>query len=216
MDFAVVSPLPAFTAAVATIAPSAAVTASTVTSVSVTSATRVTSITSAAVIRMITTIVTRMRIALVIRKRIPADVVAEGKAEADKSDERGPPPASLLVEVAARHPGPVIIVKDPAAIVIRRPTPRFVADPRPTVRRTPRPMTITIRRPIAERIDYAGVRPPNPAVLATVGPLTVSIEILGAPNVFVKILNIVTKALCEISLTLAHPLVDRVARSGSE
>jgi hypothetical protein len=52
-------------------------------------------------------------------------------------------------------------------------------------------MTITIRRPVAEGIDYARVWPPDPAVITGLGPLAIVIEIFGPPNVLVEILGFV-------------------------
>src|SRR4026209_708004 len=99
-------------------------------------------------ITIVVAIVMRMRIALVIIQRVPADVIAERDVE-HKRDECGAPPASVPVVLAARAPGPVAVVINPTPVVIRRPAPRLVTNPRPTVRRTPRPMTVAIRRPVA-------------------------------------------------------------------
>lgn len=99
-------------------------------------------------------IVSRMRILLVVIQRVPADVVAKREVE-DKRDERGPPPASVSVKLAARAPRPVAVVINPAAIVIRRPAPRLVTDPRPAVRRAPAPLAVAIRSPIAVDVERA-------------------------------------------------------------
>src|SRR5688572_7605328 len=157
-----------------------------------------------------------MRIPLVVRQRIPADVVSEREIKRDESDERGPPPTSFLVKLAARHPCPVVVVKDPAAVVIRSPTPRFIPDPGPTVRRKPRPMTVAIRRPVRVRVQHAGVRTPDPAVILAVNPLAVRAQFFGAPQVLVEILVVVTQPRREITLTLVYPLVVRVARARGE
>src|SRR2546426_11584565 len=85
--------------------------------------------------------------------------------------------------VAVRTPGPVVVVIDPAAIMIRRPAPRFVADPGPSVRLTPDPGAKTIRRPVVVVIDDCYVRSPDPAVVVDVSPTAVSIEIFRTPNV---------------------------------
>ena len=160
-------------------------------------------------------IVTRMRIALVIRQRVPADVVSKRYVE-HKRDEGRPPPTALAMELTARTPGPGVVVVDPTAVVIRRPTPRFMSDPGPTVRWTPRPLPITIRRPIVVGSDHACARHPHPAVVVGVPPITVSIEIFRAPNVFVKILNVLFGALREMALTLVYPIVNSVVGSGRE
>src|SRR5687768_9429682 len=98
--------------------------------------------------------------------------------------------------MAARHPGPRVVVVDPASVVIRRPTPWFVTDPRPAIGRTPRPMTVAVRRPVAERVDHARVRLPDPTVIAGLRPVAVVAEVFGAPNIFVEVLIFIAKASC--------------------
>jgi len=83
---------------------------------------------------------------LIVRQRIPADIVAEREVE---GYERGPPPTAVTTVSVLRRPGPVIVDIDPTAVVIRRPSPGLVSDPRPAVRRTPRPATVAIWRPIS-------------------------------------------------------------------
>ncbi len=160
-------------------------------------------------------IVTRMRIALVIRQRIPADVVSKRYVE-HKRDEGRPPPTALPMKLTARTPGPHVVVVNPTAVVIRRPTPRFISDPGPTVRRTPRPLPVTIRRPIVVGADHAGARHPHPAVVVGIPPVTISVEVLRAPHVFVKILNVLFGALGEMALALVHPIVNSIVWSGRE
>jgi hypothetical protein len=55
------------------------------------------------------------------------------------------------------------------------------------------------------------MRPPDPAEIVCVGPVSISVEILRAPDVFVVILDIVLESLCEILLALAYPIVNRIA-----
>src|SRR4029079_14025012 len=50
-----------------------------------------------------------------------------------------------------------------------------------------------------------------PAVVVGVGPVAIRVEILCAPDVFVVILDVILESLCEILLTLAHPIVNRIA-----
>jgi hypothetical protein len=71
-------------------------------------------------------------------------------------------------------------------------------------------MAITIRCPIVEGADRGGVRSPDPAKIVGVGPITISVEILCAPNVLVVILDVVLESLRQILLTLADPIVIRV------
>src|SRR6185503_1253921 len=117
-----------------------------------------------------------MWIALMIIKRIPTDVVAEAYGE---RDQRRPPPAAMTVELAARTPGPIVVVVDPTAVVIRRPTPGLLAHPGPTVRRNPNPAAIAIRSPIVIVVYDSDVRAPNPAVVVNVGPIAVGVEIFS-------------------------------------
>ena len=131
-------------------------------------------------------VVTRMRIALVIVQRIPADVVAERNG---KRDERRPPPTAMPVITAARTPGPIVVVIDPAAVVIRRPAPRLVANPGPAVRRNPTPAAVTIGRPVIVVVDDRRVRTPDPTIVSRVSPVAVGIKVFGAPNVLVVILR---------------------------
>ena len=77
-------------------------------------------------------------------------------------------------------------------------------------------MAVAIRRPVAEGVDYARMRAPDPAVFARAGPLAVVVEIFGAPNIFVEVLRIVARTLREITLAITDPFVNSVARTGSE
>ena len=72
-------------------------------------------------------------------------------------------------------------------------------------------MAVTVRRPIAEGADRGGVWSPDPAKIVGIGPIAISVEILCAPNVFVVILDVVLESLGQILLTLADPIVNRVA-----
>lgn len=124
-----------------------------------------------------------------IRERIPVDVVAKGDV---KSNQRRSPPASPSMVTATWTPCPIVVVVNPAAIVIRRPAPRFITYPGPTVRRTPGPITITIRRPIVVVIDNCDVRPPDPAVIADIDPVSIGVEFLSAPHIFIVVLRVIT------------------------
>jgi len=74
-------------------------------------------------------------------------------------------------------------------------------------------MTVSIRRPIAERVDYTGVRLPQPTVFLAVRPFTIRVEIFATPNIVIKILPVITKSFREILLAIAHPIVIRIARN---
>jgi hypothetical protein len=72
-------------------------------------------------------------------------------------------------------------------------------------------VAVAIRRPIAERADGCGVRPPDPAEVVGEGPVAVSVEILCAPNIFVVILDVVFESLSEKLLTFANPIIYCIA-----
>jgi hypothetical protein len=55
------------------------------------------------------------------------------------------------------------------------------------------------------------MRPPDPTEIIRVGPIAISVEILSAPNILVVILDVVLEPLREILLTLANPIVNRIA-----
>jgi hypothetical protein len=58
--------------------------------------------------------------------------------------------------------------------------------------------------------------PPRPAIRTGLGPLAVIVEILGAPNILIEVLVVVSKTLRQITLTIADPFVDGVTRCGGE
>lgn len=147
-----------------------------------------------------------MRIALVIRQWIPADVVSERYAERNQ----GRPPPTPPVESTARTPRPDIVVINPTPVVIRRPAPRFISDPRPTVWRTPRPMPVSIRRPIDVRGNHVRAWHPDPAVIVRIRPIAISIQILRAPDVFVEIPGILSHKLCEMVFALVYPIIKSI------
>ena len=170
-------------------------------------------VTPVTVVVTVVAIITRVRIAVVIRQRIPADVGSEREVE---SNERRPPPTAVPVVPAARHPDPVVVVEDPAAVVIRRPSPRFVADPRPTVWWTPGPMAVSIWRPICVTRQDSGPWPPGPAEFVVVAPVAPRREIFCSPHELVVILNVVTQALREKTFAVVHPIVNRVVRDSCQ
>src|SRR6185369_2703365 len=121
----------------------------------------------------------------------------------------------MTVELAAWTPGPIVVVVNPTAVVIRRPTPGLLAHPGPTVRRNPNPAAIAIRSPIVIVVYDSDVRAPNPAVVVNVGPIAVGVEIFSAPNIAVVILNVVTKALGQVLLAFLYksiPGIGGIAR----
>src|SRR5205823_5840590 len=109
------------------------------------------------------------------RERHPTDV-AEAEtdpatpAEAEPGDQRGRP--IVMPAVHAGIPAPAAI-PEPAAVVIRRPSPRIGADPSPAIPIFPDPTAMPIRRPAG--IHRSG--PPNVTVLGNIAPRAVGIEI---------------------------------------
>jgi hypothetical protein len=151
-----------------------------------------------------------MRIMLSISERVPTIVIAN----VDEDHKRRPPPTVIIVISAARTPCPISTMKDPAAVVVGRPTPWFITYPGPAIRGTPDPMTISIRRPIGIDIGDARARSPNPAVICRVIPVTIGVEIFGPPNVLIVILRVVSQTLRKILFAIADPVVDciKIAR----
>src|SRR5437763_15245154 len=77
-----------------------------------------------------------------------------------------------------RPPAPAKGRVYPAAIVVRRPTPRIVADPGPTIKVFPNPASRSIRRPA--RLHC---RDPHVTVFGRVLPLSIMIQIFRADDV---------------------------------
>ena len=134
---------------------------------------------------------------------------SEIEVERDKGYQRRPPPAAPRTVVAVRAPGPIIIVVDPAAIVIRRPAPGLVTNPRPAVRRNPNPLTIPIRRPVVVVVDDRDLRSPDPAVIVCIGPTAIRIEIFPAPDIIVQVAHVVVilQPRGQITFAIVDPVV---------
>ena len=144
---------------------------------------------------------------MMISEWIPTIVIAN----IDEYYQRGSPPAVIAQVCTARTPRPVTAVIHPSSVVIWRPSPGFITYPGPTIWRTPYPVTISIWRPI-NVVDGGRMRSPDPAIVGRVGPITVCIEILGTPNVFIIVLGVVPKPLSQITLAVVYPFVDCVTR----
>src|SRR5277367_5490670 len=84
-----------------------------------------------------------------------------------------------MPEYRSRIPGPSARTHKPAAVVIRRPTPRIGADPGPAIIVFPNPAAILIRRPAGIDVRWL----PNGAVIRIVDPAAVLIQILDARNI---------------------------------
>jgi hypothetical protein len=120
----------------------------------------------------------------------------------------------MTVVIATRAPGPIVVVIDPAAIVVRGPTPWLITNPRPAVWRTPGPVTITIRGPVVIVVNYGRMRSPDPTVVACICPIAISIEIFGAPNIAIVVLNVIAQSLSQIMLAFFHPVVPGIRGGG--
>src|SRR3990172_4650540 len=101
----------------------------------------------------------------------------------------------MAIVLAARAPGPVVVVIDPATIVIWSPSPRLITDPRPSVGCKPGPMTITIWSPVVIAVYDCDVRLPNPTVVVCINPIAVGVQILSSPNMAVVILRVIGSSL---------------------
>src|SRR5438128_7918618 len=114
----------------------------------------------------------------------------------------------------ARTPGPIVVVIDPAAVVIRRPTPGLLSHPGPAVWGAPRPVSIAIRRPVVVDVDYGSVRPPDPAVIVGVNPITIGVQFFRAPDIGIVIPNavIVSQPSCQLCFATGYPIVPAVFR----
>src|SRR5262245_35699172 len=105
---------------------------------------------------------------------------------------------------------------DPTSVVIRSPSKWLVPNPRPAIGRTPRPIAVAIRRPVAVHADRRRMRPPDPAKLVCIFPITVGFEIFGAPDGFVEVLDVVFDTLRPILLAVADPIVKGIVRRGGD
>src|SRR5687768_7463486 len=124
-----------------------------------------------------------------------------------KSDEGWPPPAAMAVVLAAWTPGPVVVVVDPAAVVIGCPAPRFISHPRPAIRWTPRPITMTVRCPVRVIVNNRCVWSPDPTIVVDVRPRSVSVEVFRAPDVTVIVLVVVAHPLRQVIFSIVNPAV---------
>jgi hypothetical protein len=73
---------------------------------------------------------------------------------------------------------------------------------------------VTIRRPVVVIVDDGYVGPPDPAVVVYIGPVTISVQIFGAPNVVVVILSVVAHALGQVAFAIINPVVPRITTAG--
>src|ERR1051325_4324096 len=140
---------------------------------------------------------------LPVGQRIPCDLLVGGGVDVDEGDEgRSPPVAPGDMALTTRGPAPVVVVIDPASIVIRSPAPGLVADPRPPVRRTPAPLAVAVRGPVVIVIDDGRRGTPDPAVITRVDPIAVSVQFLCAPDVrvVVTLARLVAQALGQLAL----------------
>src|SRR2546422_1983835 len=112
-----------------------------------------------------------------------------------------------------RTPRPVIVVVDPAPIVIWRPTPGLITDPGPSIRRAPAPLTIAIRRPVVIVVDNRYIGSPDPTVVIGIGPIAVGIKIFRAPDVRFVVAHVlvILKTRRQIPFPIVDPIVPVVS-----
>src|SRR6266496_1550572 len=148
-----------------------------------------------------------MRIALVVRQRIPAEAVSPRKVYRDESNQRRSPPTAIAIVVAARTPDPVVVVINPSPVMIWSQTSWLISDPGPVIRSAPDPVSISIRSPIVVDIYYGSVWPPDPAILRRIGPIAISVKFFGPPNVLVIVLDVVAQSLSQVAFAIVDPTV---------
>src|SRR4029077_3242581 len=68
-----------------------------------------------------------------------AKAEAGAVSKADEEDKRRRPNRTIAYKYRARPPAPVVLIVDPAAIVIWRPAPGLIGNPSPAVIRFPHP-----------------------------------------------------------------------------
>jgi hypothetical protein len=53
---------------------------------------------------------------------------------------------------------------------------------------------------------------PDPSVVRCICPIAIGIQVLGAPNIFIVVLNVVAKSLSQVALAIVDPFIQRVFR----
>jgi hypothetical protein len=51
------------------------------------------------------------------------------------------------------------------------------------------------------------MRSPDPAVVVCIYPIAISVEIFGAPEVVIVVLDVITKTLGQVALAIVNPVV---------
>ena len=104
----------------------------------------------------------------------------------------------------SRAPAPTAADKCPAAVVVRRKTPRLIAHPGPSPRSDPVPVAVAIRRPV--RADT--VRIPHVPVLRFLAPSAMIIEVVIARDVARNVISRSRAVLFQVALF--GPLIESV------
>src|SRR5258707_14506947 len=99
---------------------------------------------------------------------------------------------------------------EPAAVVVRRPSPRIGADPGPSIPVLPNPAALSVGRPIRARVRRA----PDSAVRRYIHPAPVVIQILGAVNIAAHVLR--AARLREIAVAVFVPTVELILSKGGD
>src|ERR1035441_8874739 len=98
---------------------------------------------------------------------------AKATAPSPERDVCGRPERVVACVDRAGPPSPGVAVREPAAVVIWRPSPRLGANPSPTIDGLIRPGTVAIRNP-----SIWFVRNPDVAVVGLILPITIRVQVL--------------------------------------
>src|SRR4029077_20968940 len=104
-----------------------------------------------------------------------AKAEAGAVSKADEEDKRRRPNRTIAYKHRARPPAPVVLIVEPAAIVIRRPAPGLVGNPSPAVIRFPHPPSRLIRGP-----GSLLIRRPDVAIARDIYPVAIGVKVVYA------------------------------------
>ena len=96
-------------------------------------------------------------------------------AKTEEGNVSGRPNRTVVLIHRSRPPAPVSSIYEPAAVVIRRPTPRLGGNPGPTIVRLIHPATVAIGGPVSPSFGK-----PNAAVIRNIAPVAVSVKVVRA------------------------------------
>src|SRR5690242_5623297 len=134
----------------------------------------------------------------------PAHAETDTKAEASAKPADKSGPVNRRTKERPGAPAPPATDKCPAAVVVRRKTPRLIAYPSPSPRSDPVPAAVAIRCPV--RANIVGI--PHVPVLRFLAPSAVIIEVVIAGDVA---RNVVSRSRAVLSpVALLGPLIEPI------